>query len=80
MINTFWYKVRHRNDDIKHKGFDYRNGQLLRKTLSNVLYLDAKRTVLLDAYSNVLEYIVDYIKMIKKTYNWTLDKYYRDFN
>ena len=78
--NYFWARVKHRNDNILHVGFDFRNGNVLRKTLSNVLYLDAKRGAILDYYSEVLEWLIDYIKMIKKSFNWTLPKYYRDFN
>lgn len=76
----FWNKVKHRSDDLKHVGFDYRNGEVLRKTLSNVLYLDPVRGAILDYYSGVLEYLIDHIKTIKKGFNWTLGKYYRDFN
>ena len=78
--NNFWNRVKHRSDNIKYTGFNYRDGQVLRKSLSNVLYLDEKRGAILDYYSEVLEWIIDHIKMIKKTYNYILPKYYRDFN
>ncbi len=77
--NSFWNKVRHRNDNIKNTGFDYR-GNILNKSLSNVFFLEPKREVLLGAIDGVLSWLVDHIKMIKKTVNWTLPKYYRDFN
>jgi hypothetical protein len=76
---SFWNRVRHRNDHILHVGFDYR-GKILQKTLSNVFFLEAKREVLIESMDNVLSWMIDHIKMIKKTFNWTLPKYYRDFN
>lgn len=76
---SFWNQVRHRNDNIKNTGFDYR-GQILKKSLSNVFFLEAKREVILSAYDEIITWMVDHIKIIKKTFNWTLPKYYRDFN
>ncbi len=76
----FWYGVKHRNDKILHVGYDYHNGNLLRRSLSNVLYLDEKRGAILDYMSEHFEALVDMIKHVKKTFNFTLDKDYIDFN
>jgi len=64
---------------LLHTGFDYR-GKVFRKSLSNVFFLDAKREALLLSFDDVIVWMIDYIKMIKKTFNWTLPKFYRDFN
>jgi len=76
---SFRNKLLHRNDKILHQGFDYR-GKILSKSLSNVFYLDPKRQVILDYMDEALTYMIDHIKQIKKSFNWTLPKYYRDFN
>lgn len=66
-------------DNIKHVGFEYRDS-IFEKTMSNVLFLEPKRASILKMFDKVWIKLVDEIKMIKKTFNFTLDKNYRNFN
>lgn len=79
MKQYFWDSVNHRKDNIKHTGYDYR-GKVLRNSLSKLLYLDPKREVILDTYDTILTHLIDKVKHIKKAFNYTLEKEYRDFN
>lgn len=73
------YYINHRNDIIGHLGFDYR-GNILKRSLSSAMFLEKKRKGLLGELEKILVYLVDSIKHIKKSYNWALEKDYRDFN
>ena len=77
-LSPNWY-INHRNDIILHTGFDYR-GRILKRSLSGSMYLETKRAGILNEIEKVLVFLVDSIKNIKKSYNWCLDKNYRDFN
>jgi hypothetical protein len=79
MAYTFWENVVHRNDDIKHVGYDFR-GNIFRKTLSNIFFNDRKRMAILLNMDDVYSYLVDHIKYIKKSAAWVFPKQYRDFN
>lgn len=73
-----WY-INHRNDLIRNKGFEYR-GNILKRSLSGAMFIETKRKGLLEQLEKVLVYLVDSIKHIKKSYNYTLEKDYVDFN
>lgn len=73
MIAPFRYKIRHRHDQLLHRGFNY-HGNILYKTLSSAMFLEPKRELILAQYEKVLSFLVDTIKHIKKSYNWTVDK------
>jgi hypothetical protein len=68
-----------RNDDIKNTGYEYRDG-VLPKTLSNLHFLEKKRENILALFDKILVKIIDDIKIIKKTYNYTFDQDYTKFN
>lgn len=76
---TFWESVKHRKDDIKHKGYSFR-GNVLWKSISNIFYKENKRRDILMAIEVCIVFLIDSVKTIKKTYNYALDKNYRDFN
>lgn len=75
----FWYNVRNRNNRILNIGFDYRN-QILRRSLSKYIYLERKREMILNKLEVLFTWMVEHIKNIKKTFNYSMDKKYRDFN
>jgi hypothetical protein len=56
--------LEHRNDNIKHNGYDYR-GKILKRSLSPVLYLELKRKLILEKMETVVTFMVEHIKHIK---------------
>jgi len=76
---TFWESVKHRKDNILYTGYSYR-GNVLWKSLSNIFYKEDKRRNILMALEVCVTYLIDSVKMIKKTYNYALSKNYVDFN
>jgi hypothetical protein len=77
--NDFWYMIRHRNDNQLNLGFEFRE-QIFMRTLSPILFYDTKRAKILQQIDKLFSWMVDHIKTIKKTYNFALDKNYRNFN
>jgi len=68
-----------RNNKLLYRGYDY-HGKVLYRTLSNVLFSDEKRTKILLKISELLEYLIDSVKNIKKSYYYVFDKNDIDFN
>ena len=73
------YCLEHRNDIILHTGYEYR-GQVLKNTLSTMFFIEGKRKNILAKYEKAINFLIDQVKFIKKQFNYTLDKEYRDFN
>lgn len=68
-----------RKNVIRNAGYDYRNN-VFGRTLSNLFYTDQKRTEILDRFEPILSFLIDFVKHIKKTANYNIPKWYRDFN
>ncbi len=68
-----------RKDDIKNMGFDYR-GNILKKSLSAVLFSEVKRASMLKPLEYMLSYLVDSVKNIKKHSNFAIPKRWEYFN
>ena len=79
MKQTIWEIIESRQNSSLYCGFDYR-GNILKKTLSSVFYNEKKRAAILEFLDDILSTLVDQVKMIKKTYNFVIEKNYRDFN
>lgn len=76
---NFFDSVKHRKDNILHQGYVFR-GNVLWKSLSNMFYKESKRRDILMAIEVCVTYLIDSVKIIKKTFNWALDKNYVYFN
>lgn len=76
---SFQYCLEHRNDIIKNMGYDYR-GAVLRNSLSKVMFIETKREGILNQIETIIDYLIDHVKNIKKQYNWTMDRKWRNFN
>lgn len=63
--------VEHRNDDIKNQGFKY-HGNLFKKSISPILFTDGKRASIIEKLDLLMAFLIDYVKEIKKTYNYTI--------
>lgn len=71
--------IRHRHDDLKYRGYDY-HGKVFRRTLSSIYFSDEKRSKFLDKLDEIFCFVIDYVKMIKKSYFYVFDKDYIKFN
>ena len=76
---NFKQQLRHRKDVLLHRGFPYQ-GQVLYKSLSGALYLEEKRKNILTKLEEPIAFIIDSIKIIKRSYNWTLETDFINFN
>jgi hypothetical protein len=68
-----------RNDNRKNLGFNYK-GKIFRNTLSSAMYLEEKRASILDQIERLVYFMIEYVKNIKKSYNYTFDKNFNKFN
>lgn len=79
-IKESLYKVtRVRKDDIKHKGFDFRE-QLFIRTMSKLLFREEKRAEILRRMEKVMVELIQSVKKIKTFFNYAVPKDYQDFN
>ena len=67
------YFLEHRNDIIKNTGYDYR-GNILKNTLSKIWFIERKRELIMTEFEKPISYMVDCVKIIKKAFNWAIDK------
>lgn len=79
MEPTYKNFILNRKNKLKNRGYDWR-GNIFRKFVSNYLFSDDTRIVNILMLERLLNYILDYTKMIKKSYMWIYDKSFRDFN
>ena len=69
----------HRLDDIKHRGFDYRD-RLFERTMSSYVLREQKRTGILQRMEAVMYQLIERVKDIKNHANYTVPKDHRDKN
>ena len=60
-------------DDYKNLGFNY-EGQIFKRTLSSVFFGDKKRVDILNEFEKMIFFLIEQVKNIKKTFNYTIDK------
>lgn len=68
-----------RKDDLKNRGYDWR-GNILKKTVSPYLFSSLERTYHLLNLERLLDYTLDSVKLIKKSFLWVYPKGFREFN
>lgn len=69
----------HRLDDIKNTGYDYK-GKQFKNSLSKYLYEDPEKEAILEFFENMIYFLTEYVKMIKKSVNYAIDKNVTKFN
>lgn len=74
------YYIKHIKDNFLHLGYNYHLYGILKRCLSNIFYLDSKRTKILNKIDGLFIFMVDYVKSIKRTYNYMLDRRDTNFN
>jgi hypothetical protein len=60
-------------------GFDYR-GKLYEKSVSSLILADPKRKSIVQKMDDLVTYLVESVKNIKKTYNYAVGRKSRDIN
>ena len=80
LIDSPYTKIKTSKDQLLHTGYDYRY-QVMRRTLSNVLYRsNGTFTAFLDKINAVVYELIESVKRIKTFANPALDKNERRIN
>ncbi|NPV12858.1 MAG: hypothetical protein HPY57_13890 [Ignavibacteria bacterium] len=77
-INQLWY-IKHRNDQLKHTGFDYENN-LLKKLLSSQMFGNPNTAQFLSYLQGLLVWQIEATLVVRNFWNYTVDKYYNKHN
>jgi hypothetical protein len=70
---SYFEVAEHTRDNIRNYGFDY-HGKLFQRSVSKVYFDDEKKSGILSVFDDMISYIIDYIKMIKKSRNYAVKK------
>lgn len=68
-----------RSREGQQLGFDYR-GKLYEKSVSPLILADTKRKKIVQKMDELIAYLVDSVKNVKKTYNYAIKRNSRDIN
>jgi len=68
-----------RKDALLNRGYDWR-GRILKTSISPYMFSSLRRTLHLLNLERMLDYTLDSVKVIKKTFMWVYPKGFRDFN
>jgi len=68
-----------RKNQFLHRGYDWR-GNIIRKSVSPYLFSSLERTYHLLNLERLLDFTLDSVKIIKKSFMWVYPKGFRDFN
>jgi hypothetical protein len=69
----------HQQDNLKNRGYDWRP-VILKRNLSTYLLADNKRREFIEQLQLFLVYLMDQASLIKKQYNFLMDKDTKDYN
>lgn len=72
------YDLRHRKDKIV-TGYDYETN-ILRRTLSNVMFKNETLATFLDQLRKSVVLMIDSVTLVRNFWNYTVDKYYDKHN
>lgn len=70
---SYLHGAKHKNDELKNLGYDYR-GQILNKTTSPELWANPLQITIYGQLEALITFIVEQVKMIKKTFSIAHDK------
>lgn len=80
LTRTSYYEYMiHLQDNLLHTGYDWRNN-LFTQSTSKYLLSEPKRAGFIAQYQKLLVYVIDRISIIKKSFNYTVDKNYKYLN
>lgn len=70
---SYLHGAKHKNDKYKNLGYDYK-GNILKNTTSSEIWANPLQTPLYGQLESLLTFIVEQVKMIKKTFSIAHDK------
>ena len=73
------YYIKHRNDKLKHTGFDYEN-KLFDRTLSKVMFDNDTTKQFLFYLQRQAVWMIDSTLVVRNFWNYTVPKYYNKHN
>lgn len=76
---SYYEYMTHLQDDLLHTGYDWRNN-LFNKTVSTYLISEPKRAGIISQFQILMVSLIDRVSMIKKAFNYTVDKKYKYLN
>jgi len=80
LVRTSYYDYMiHLQDDLLHTGYDWR-ANLFQKSTSTYLLAEPKRAGIINQFQTMMVYLIDRVSMIKKSFNYTVDKNYKYLN
>ena len=74
-----YFYAKHSNDIYTNLGYDYR-GNILKRTLSKILFSNKINSAILKRVDDMFVYLVDTVKQIRLHYMISLDKNDRNVN
>lgn len=69
----------HQQDNLKNRGYNWRP-VIMKRNLSTYLLADNKRREFIEQLQLFLVYLMDQASLIKKQYNFLMDKDTKDYN
>jgi len=69
-----YYHIKHRNDDLKHTGFDYENN-LFKRTMSSVMFDNPTLNSFLMLLQKQAVWMLESTSVCRNFWNYTVDKY-----
>jgi len=76
---SYFEIAENRGKEGQQLGFDYR-GKLYEKSVSSLILADPKRKSIIQKMDDMVTYLVESVKNIKKTYNYAVGRKSRDIN
>lgn len=76
---SYYDIAENRGKEGQQLGFDYR-GRLYEKSVSPLIMADTKRKSIVQKMDELVTYLVESVKNIKKTYNYAIGRKSRDIN
>lgn len=76
---SYYDVMHHQFDDLKNNGFNWRE-KMMTNSVSGYLLSDPKRLTIINKFTEMMVYIMDYASQIKKAFNYTVNKNYKHLN
>lgn len=76
---SYYEVMHHQFDDLKNNGFDWRT-KMMTNSVSSYLISDPKRLTIVQKFTEMMVYVMDYASQIKKAFNYTVPKNYKHLN
>lgn len=79
-VNSYYNKILRSSDKLKARGYDYKNGGLIKKFVSRRMYFVPRLEGFLNLIDPSLIELLDSVKKVQFFFNYTMDKNDRSLN